>query len=132
GLLKLNVDATPGSENGAIDISVVVRDASGAICATLAKNFPRNFGFFFAGSLTFLGNLRFALNYNLIPKFVESDSTNVILTPYDKVSSSLEASILKDSSKYLSQLVNVSCNHVPRLRNNVAHNLAHLFAFFLV
>ncbi|PON71919.1 hypothetical protein TorRG33x02_253400, partial [Trema orientale] len=101
--LKLNVDAAPGSRNGATDIRVVVRDASSVICGVLAKNFPRNFGLFFlAKSLTLRDGLSFALNYNLIPKFLESNSRNIIFALNDEESGSLEGHILKDSSNYLS------------------------------
>ncbi|PON46006.1 hypothetical protein TorRG33x02_327210, partial [Trema orientale] len=90
GALKLNIDATLGSGKGAIDIRAVIRDASRAICGALAKNFPGNFRVFLDESLTLRDSLRFALNYNLIPKFVESNSRNTIFALNNEVSGSLE------------------------------------------
>ncbi|POO03910.1 hypothetical protein TorRG33x02_002140 [Trema orientale] len=119
------MDTALGAGHNYIGVGAVIRDSLGSVRAALSKKIVSIFSPFLAECINIREGIMLAVEYNLPISFIKSDSRNAILVVQNGFLYSLKGPILKDiySSFYL--LGNVTCYHISRLGNMVAHNLAH-------
>ena len=123
--LKVNFDGAMFRENQRAGVGVIVRDAVGRVCASMAKSFHLSFSVAAVEVLAAKKALQLAKDLGFHSIILEGDSKMAIDGLLSKNSSLNEyGHLLSEAKEVANQMDLVEFQFVPRQANKATHNIA--------
>ena len=124
-LIKINFDRAVFKDEKRVGIGVVVRDSLGLVMASLSQNIPLPHSVVNLETLAACKALEFSLELGFDKAILEGDSMIVMTTLRDPSPSLASYGLSVRDAQLMAHLFTcISFQHVGRVGNNVAHNLA--------
>ena len=124
-LIKINFDGVVFKDEDRAGIGVVVRDSFGLVLASLSHNIPLPHSVVNLETLAACRALEFSLELGFHKAILEGDSLIVMSALRDPSPSLASYGLLIQDAQWLARFFTcISYQHVGRVGNNVAHNLA--------
>ena len=124
-LIKINFDGAMFKDDERAGIGVVVRDSQGLVLASLSQNIPLPHSVVILETLAACRALEFSLELGFDKAILEGDSLIVMTALRDPSPSLASFGLLVQDAQCLARSFTcISFQHVGRVGNTVAHNLA--------
>ena len=124
-LIKINFDGAVLKDEDRAGMGVVVRDSLGLVMASLSLNIPLPHSVVNLETLAACRALEFSLELGFDKAILEGDSMIVMTALRDPSPSLASHGLLVRDAQLMARLfICISFQHVGRVGNNVAHNLA--------
>ena len=124
-MIKINFDGAVFKDEDRAGIGVVVRDSLGLVLASLSQNIPLPHSVVNLETQAACRALEFSLKLGFDKAILEGDSMIVMTALRDPSPSLASFGLLVQDAQWMARLFTcISFQHVGRVGNNVAHNLA--------